>query len=101
MFFHRLSHFFVNVLIRIWQAGFLVPGVNVCDGPAGRMDGKAFVDEYLVLEKDLDNPSRIGCFTCHSPHTTLDFALRTVAAVDLNEGGTYDYGNSNICAKGI
>jgi hypothetical protein len=61
--------------------------------------GKAFADEYMNVHKDLDNPSRIGCFTCHSPHTNLNFDLRTTAAVDLNEGDTFDYGNGNICAN--
>ncbi len=74
-------------------------GCHTDEGFVERITGKAFVDEYLVLEKDLDNPSRISCFTCHSPHTNLDFDLRTIAAVDLYEGGTFDYGNGNLYAN--
>lgn len=46
------------------------------------------------------NPSRIGCFTCHEPHTNEDFSLRTADAVALMMGdATYDYGDSNLCAN--
>lgn len=46
------------------------------------------------------DPSAIGCFTCHTPHTTKDFELRTEDPVLLViGGGTYDHGESNICAN--
>lgn len=47
-----------------------------------------------------ENPSAIGCFTCHQPHTNYDFGLRISEAVVLDEGGaTYDKGASNLCAN--
>ncbi len=47
-----------------------------------------------------ENPSAIGCFTCHEPPTNYDFGLRISEAVVLDEGGaTYDKGVSNLCAN--
>ncbi len=47
-----------------------------------------------------ENPSAIGCFTCHQPHTNYNFDLRYSDAVVFDEGGaTYDKGMSNLCAK--
>lgn len=40
----------------------------------------------------------IGCFTCHNPHDEGSFALRNDDEVELENGDTYDYGNSNLCA---
>ncbi|MBC8368108.1 hypothetical protein H8E52_11930 [bacterium] len=45
------------------------------------------------------NPSGIGCFTCHEPHTNEDFSLRTDDPVDLTEGGTFDFGLANLCVN--
>lgn len=46
------------------------------------------------------NPSPIGCFTCHEPHTNHNFNLRTEAAVALMQGGgTFDMGAGNLCAN--
>src|SRR3972149_4083430 len=47
----------------------------------------------------VENPTAIGCFTCHAPHTNGDLTLRTVAAVTMQDGSTYDRGLSNICAN--
>jgi hypothetical protein len=47
----------------------------------------------------VENPTAIGCFTCHAPHTNGDLTLRTVAAVTMMDGATYDRGTSNICAN--
>jgi len=44
-------------------------------------------------------PSQPGCFTCHDPHTTGDFSLRTTAPVKLVSGATFDIGNGNLCAN--
>jgi hypothetical protein len=42
--------------------------------------------------------SRISCFTCHAPHTRLDFSLRKSGATSIDlGGGTYDKGASNTC----
>ncbi len=57
------------------------------------------------------HPTNIGCATCHSTHNTFnftkdgqDYALRTVAAVDLmlypDQTTKIDFGNtSNLCAN--
>lgn len=46
------------------------------------------------------NPSPVGCFTCHAPHTQGDFSLRTTAPVTFAlPGGVYDYEASNLCAN--
>ena len=47
----------------------------------------------------VDYPSQPGCFTCHDPHTTGDFSLRTTDAVMLNAGLKYDFGSGNLCAN--
>ena len=48
---------------------------------------------------DIGNPARIGCFTCHEPHTNYDFTLRTAEAVTLELGGTFDMGHGNLCVN--
>ncbi len=55
----------------------------------GKVDEKGFIS----------NPSEIGCFTCHDPHTTGDFSLRKADTVTLANGTTYDKGNGNLCAN--
>jgi hypothetical protein len=46
------------------------------------------------------NPSPVGCFGCHEPHTNKNFNLRTMAPITLEIGGTtYDRGLSNLCAN--
>lgn len=46
-----------------------------------------------------ENPSAIGCFTCHRPHTNYNFDRRYTAPVVLDEGGgTFDKGDANLCA---
>jgi hypothetical protein len=55
----------------------------------GSVDPKSFV-RY---------PSQQGCFTCHTPHETWDFTLRTTKPVKLTSGATYDAGSGNLCAN--
>ncbi len=38
-----------------------------------------------------------GCFTCHSPHTSGDFTLRTTDAVTLKDGTGFNIGKGNLC----
>ncbi|MDH4155923.1 MAG: hypothetical protein OEW00_01425 [candidate division Zixibacteria bacterium] len=45
------------------------------------------------------NPTPIGCFTCHAPHTRGDLSLRTSEAVTFERGGTFDRGSANLCAN--
>jgi len=53
-------------------------------------------------------PSQPGCFACHDPHTTGNFALRTQKVVSgkivnekiaLYNGVVYDGGSGNLCAS--
>ena len=47
-----------------------------------------------------ENPSAIGCFTCHQPHTNFNFDLRYSDPVVFDVGGdTFDKGPANLCAK--
>jgi hypothetical protein len=54
---------------------------------------------------DIPNPTPPGCFACHSPHTSGDFALRTTAAAQqtLNSNitgvanSTFNLGAANLC----
>ena len=41
----------------------------------------------------------VGCFACPDPHENGDFQLRTIAAVELGNGATYDRGISNLCVN--
>jgi hypothetical protein len=45
-----------------------------------------------------ETPAPIGCFSCHKPHETGDFNLRTTSAVTLTGGGTFNVGKGNLCA---
>jgi len=57
--------------------------------------------EYVETGSAVAAPeaSAIGCFTCHAPHTDFNFDLRTEAAVTLQNGGVFDYGQANLCAN--
>ncbi len=46
-----------------------------------------------------ENPSAIGCFSCHEPHTNSNFDLRATDPVELMLGGTFDQGDGNLCAN--
>jgi hypothetical protein len=56
---------------------------------------------FLATGETIDptNPSSIGCFTCHAPHTVGDFSLRTSAPVEFIAGGSFDMGAANLCAN--
>jgi hypothetical protein len=48
----------------------------------------------------VDNPTAIGCFTCHAPHTNGNLTLRTDAPfvlLDSTSSSTYNKGTSNVC----
>lgn len=55
----------------------------------GSVDSAAFV-EY---------PSQPGCFSCHAPHETGDFSLRTTSPVKLRSGTLASLGAGNLCAN--
>lgn len=56
-----------------------------------------------ALPAYFENPAPINCRTCHEVHTTFtagDYALTTVAPVDLVVGGTADLGGAgNLCVN--
>lgn len=54
----------------------------------GKVDPKKFVS----------NPSEIGCFTCHAPHDSGNFSVRTNARVTLANGAVFDKEKGNLCA---
>lgn len=60
---------------------------------------EGFVEKVTGEDYSGDAFTAIGCFTCHDPHETESFALRTMAAVDLGNDETYDRGVSNLCAN--
>lgn len=45
-----------------------------------------------------ENPTAIGCFTCHAPHTNGDFRLRWTQVARLENGASYDLHAGNLCA---
>lgn len=47
----------------------------------------------------VDYPSQVGCFSCHDPHNTGDFSLRTKAPVTIAAGVVFDKGTGNLCAN--
>jgi len=51
------------------------------------------------VKKFVANPSEIGCFTCHAPHDSGNFALRTKTQVSLANGVVFDKDSSNLCAS--
>ncbi len=58
--------------------------------------------EYVntgTVEGFVEYPSQPGCFTCHDPHTTGDFSIRTVEPVTLTNGVVVDFGEGNLCAN--
>ena len=55
--------------------------------------GSVDPDDYVAY------PSQIGCFSCHEPHETGDFSLRTTKAVTLKSGDVYNKGDGNLCAN--
>lgn len=63
---------------------------------------EGFVAKVNAVEPQpefIANPSQPSCFTCHKPHESFDFSLRTTAPVTLANGTVFDKGGSNICAE--
>jgi len=50
-------------------------------------------------KKTIQNPSEIGCFTCHAPHERGNFSLRKLTPVTLANGVVFDMGKGNLCAN--
>lgn len=70
-------------------------GCTKCHNHQGFLEFVATGD----VTEPYDSVSAIHCFTCHAPHTRGDLSLRTVAAVTLVDGDTYDQGVDNLCAN--
>jgi hypothetical protein len=47
---------------------------------------------------NITNPTMIHCFTCHAPHTDLNFELRVESPQTLADGTQTDIGKGNLCA---
>lgn len=43
--------------------------------------------------------SEISCFTCHSPHTSGNLALRVTTSLTLSNDAVYDLGKGNLCSS--
>jgi hypothetical protein len=70
---------------------------RICGAACHSTDG--FVRSLNSPVDSVSYPSEIGCFACHHPHTTWNFALRDTAAVVLASGHAYNRGHSNLCAR--
>lgn len=67
---------------------------------SGCHTGQGFIGRISNGSIDtIPQPDVINCFACHEPHTNKNFNLRTMAAVDLIQGGTFDRGTGNLCAN--
>lgn len=60
---------------------------------------EGFIEKVTGQSLGTDAANAIGCFTCHSPHENGDFRLRTMAAVMLGNGATFDREEGNLCAS--
>ncbi len=70
-------------------------GCQICHTSEGFVE---FVKTGKVGE-DVAYPSQPGCFSCHDPHNTGDFSLRTKAPVTIAAGVVFDKGTGNLCAN--
>jgi hypothetical protein len=71
-------------------------GSQTCEGCH---TNEGFVARITGVPAVGDNFTRIGCFTCHEPHTTGTLELRVESAVTLANGVIFDKDNANICAS--
>jgi hypothetical protein len=60
---------------------------------------EGFVTNLAGSAAVADNPTQVGCRTCHAPHTNKDFRLRTEAAVTLQNDVVFNKGSGNLCAN--
>lgn len=62
----------------------------------GCHSGEGFVNR-LTGAPETPYATTIGCWHCHAPHSTGDFALRVTEAQPLVSGQSMDLGASNVC----
>ncbi len=86
-----------------WQHSQHATGSTLAEGQEGTCGGchasEGFVARSLgQAVVPVENPTAIGCFTCHAPHTNGDFRLRWTQLATLENGVTYDLHAGNTCA---
>ncbi len=59
---------------------------------------EGFIAYVTGVPVDGDHFTSFNCFTCHQPHTNGDLRLRVTDPYVLENGFSYDRGNSNLCA---
>lgn len=70
-------------------------GSQTCEGCH---TNEGFVARITGVPAVGDNFTRIGCFTCHEPHTTGTLQLRVESPVTLLNGVIFDKDNADLCA---
>ena len=60
---------------------------------------EGFVAAVTGVPADGESFTRIGCFTCHQPHTTGSLQVRVKNAVTIGDGTVFDKGSANTCAS--
>jgi hypothetical protein len=76
---------------RVYSSRYQVcEGCHTNEGFVARMTGVPYDGEYF---------SRIGCFTCHKPHSSGSLQPRVTSAVTLLDGTVFDRENANTCAS--
>ncbi len=60
---------------------------------------EGFIAYATGVPADGDHFSSFDCFTCHQPHSSGNFSVRITEPYVLENGATYDRGNSNLCAS--
>jgi hypothetical protein len=88
-----------------WERSVHSTGAHITENSSGC--SRCHTNEGFVslvqtgTEIAVDNPTAIGCFTCHAPHTNGNLTLRTTAPfvlLDSTSSSTYAKGTSNLCA---
>ncbi len=98
----------MSVALRQWQnsphssdslADYTSNGQNTraCGPQCHSTEG--FVHSLSATPDTVSYPTEIGCFACHSPHTTWDFSLRDTSKVLLVTSQYYNFKHSNLCAR--
>jgi len=72
-----------------YETGTSCAGCHTSEGFLARVAGTAVTSP--------ENPTAIGCFTCHAPHTNGDFRLRWTAVATLESGVSFDLKAGNTC----
>jgi len=60
---------------------------------------EGFVAAVTGVPASGESFSRIGCFTCHKPHTSGSLQLRWTSAVTIADGTIFNMGEGNLCAR--